>query len=100
MKKILSAAALGVFGLLGAGTAQADVITSATVWTDQPSAGTNLMPVIAPSPPILTGPIAFGAGAEISFNLQSSTLAGGNGNVTAFLDSAVALGSTPWAVAA
>lgn len=81
--------------MLGAGNSQADVITSARVWTEQPTALTGLTPG---SPPGVTSPITFGTGSEISFNLLSSANAGGNGNVTDFLNSSPA--GAGWAVPA
>jgi hypothetical protein len=104
MKKILSAAAaLGVFGLLGAGTAQADVIDSARVWINQPlaqnvSTCANVNGVGSPGcvNAAAAGTLVPAAGAEISFNLASSLTNPGIGTVTQFATSSPPMGS--WAV--
>jgi hypothetical protein len=100
MKKILSAtAALGVFAVLGAGTAQADTIDAAKVWVNQANAG-PLAGCVAPAAPgcfapPLAGNLVPGSGSEISFNLTSSLTNPSIGTVSQF---AAATPGTPWAV--
>jgi hypothetical protein len=104
MKKVLSAAAaLGVFGLLGAATAQADVINPARVWINQPlaqnvSTCANVNGVGSPGcvNAAAAGTLVPAAGAEISFNLTSSLTNPGIGTVTQFANSSPPMGS--WAV--
>jgi hypothetical protein len=97
MKKVLSAAAaLGMFAVLGAGTAQADVLNPAIVWTAQPNAqaltNCTLTSLACVTPPA-AGTLIPGSGAMISFDLLSSANAGGSGNVTDFANSSPPPGS-------
>ena len=96
MNKLLSAAAaLGVGAVLGAGTAQADVIDPARVWTNQPlaqnvSTCANVNGVGNPGcvNAAAAGTLIPANGSQISFNDQPGSAANAN-TITGFANSVV-----------
>jgi hypothetical protein len=98
MRKILATAAtLGMFAVLGAGTAQADVLNNAIVWVDQPNAqfltgcGPGVGPGCVNAP--AAGTLNPAMGSQISF---MDPLPGGTAvnTVTGFGNSVLA--GPPW----
>jgi hypothetical protein len=101
MKKVLSVAAtLGMFAVLGAGTAQADVLNPARVWINQPLAQnvSTCANVNGMGNPGCVNAAAAGTldpanGSQISFNLP----AGGTNTITGFANSVIG-GGPVWTV--
>src|SRR5205814_3841999 len=95
MKKILSAAALGVLGLLGAGIAQADVLNPAIVWTTQPNAQnlTGCGPGVGAGcvNAAAAGTLIPATGSQISFN-DTGAVANAN-TITGFANSVIGGGA-------